>query len=307
MLSSIDLRPTQFEFLQAIAFELTQISGVVAVVLGGSYARGSARPDSDLDIGIYYCEKSEPKVEKVRDCAKRFSLPDRPPIVTDFYDWGPWVNGGAWIHSPVGRVDFLYRNADQVQRVIYEVHQGIYHHDFHQQPTFGFTSVIYLGETKCCVPVFDQQHLISQLKRQVQIYPALLQHRLINNSLWQVEFTLLHAHRFAAQADIFNGTGCLARIAFFLLQALFALNGEYYFGDKGAVEATDRFGKQPAKFSVRLQRALASPLAESVQLESAVHILEGLWHEVVDLSGGNYTPKFGLAGRRQEAKGRRQK
>jgi hypothetical protein len=44
----------------------------------------------------------------VRDCAKRFSLQDRPPIVTNFYEWGPWVNGGAWIHSSVGKVNFLY-------------------------------------------------------------------------------------------------------------------------------------------------------------------------------------------------------
>lgn len=291
----LDLRPAQLELLGAIAFELSQISGVVAVVLGGSHARRSARPDSDLDVGIYYCEKSEPDTEKVRDCAKRFSLPDRPPIVTDFYDWGPWVNGGAWIYSSVGKVDFLYRNADQVQRVIDEARQGIYHHDFHQQPAFGFTSVIYLAETKCCVPVFDQRHLISRLKSQVQIYPAPLQHKLINNSLWHVEFTLLHAHKFAAQGDIFNGAGCLARMAFFLLQALFALNGEYYFGDKGAVEASDHFAKQPTQFPARLQNALASPLAESPQLESAVRILEDLWHEVVDLTEGSYTQKFGRA------------
>jgi Nucleotidyltransferase domain len=296
MLSSIDLRPSQLELLQAIALELSQISGVVAVVLGGSHARGSARADSDLDIGIYYGEKFELNFEKVRDCAKRFSLPDRPPIVTNSYDWGPWVNGGAWIHSSVGRVDFLYRNVDQVQRVIDEAHQGIYHHDFYQQPTFGFTSVIYLAETKCCVPVFDSQHLISQLKSQVQIYPARLQHKLINDSLWQVEFTLLHAHKFASQGDIFNGAGCLGRIAFFLLQALFALNAEYYFGDKGSVEASDRFGKRPAQFPARLQSALASPLAEPPQLEFAVQTLEDLWHEVVNLTGGSYTPKFGVPG-----------
>ena len=294
MLSSIDLTPSQRQLLQAIAFELSQISGVVAVVLGGSHARGSARPDSDLDIGIYYGENFELDFEKVRDCAKRFSLPDRPPIVTKFYDWGPWVNGGAWIDASVGKVHFLYRNADQVQRVIDEAHRGIYHHDFHQQPTFGFTSVIYLAETKCCVPLFDSQRLISRLKSQVEIYPARLQDKLISNSLWTVEFTLLHAHKFASQGDIFNGSGCLGRIAFFLLQALFALNAEYYFGDKGAVEASHRFGKRPVQFSARLQSALASPLAEPPQLEFAFQILEDLWHEVVNLTGGSYTPKFDL-------------
>ena len=150
----------------------------------------------------------------------------------------------------------------------------------------------YLAETKYCIPVFDQQHLISRLKSQVQLYPAPLQHKLINNSLWQVEFTLLHAHRFAAQGDIFNSAGCLARIAFFLLQALFALNGEYYFGDKGAVEASGRFGKQPTQFPTRLESALSSPLAELPQLESAVRILEDLWHEVVNLTGGKLHTKI---------------
>jgi len=78
------------------------------------------------------------------------------------------------------------------------------------------------------------------------------------------------------------------------LQALFALNAEYYFGDKGAVEASHRFGKRPAQFAVRLQSALASPLAEPPQLEFAVETLEDLWHEVVNLTGGSYTPKFDL-------------
>ena len=38
-------------------------------------------------------------------------------IVTGMDEWGPWVNGGAWIQTPVGKVDFLYRNLDQVQAV----------------------------------------------------------------------------------------------------------------------------------------------------------------------------------------------
>ena len=43
------------------------------------------------------------------------------------------------------------------------------------------------------------------------------------------------------RGDTLNTVGCLTKIAFVLLQSLFALNSEYYFGDKGILEAIDRF------------------------------------------------------------------
>ncbi|MFT3889855.1 MAG: nucleotidyltransferase domain-containing protein [Arachnia sp.] len=36
--------------LQALAEDLAGVPGVVAVVLGGSRARGTHRPDSDVDL-----------------------------------------------------------------------------------------------------------------------------------------------------------------------------------------------------------------------------------------------------------------
>jgi hypothetical protein len=77
--------------------------------------------------------------------------------VTGFYVWGAWVNGGGWIHTPSVKVDFLYRNLDQVQRTINEAEQGSIQHDFDQQPAYGFYSVIYLAETKICLPLYDPQ------------------------------------------------------------------------------------------------------------------------------------------------------
>ncbi|MGH3730649.1 MAG: nucleotidyltransferase domain-containing protein, partial [Micromonosporaceae bacterium] len=40
--------------LTSIAGQLTPVEGVVAVALGGSRARGEHRPDSDVDLGLYY-------------------------------------------------------------------------------------------------------------------------------------------------------------------------------------------------------------------------------------------------------------
>jgi hypothetical protein len=158
--------------LNAIADALQNVSNVVAVVLGGSYARGLARPDSDIDIGIYYREAFPFSVAQVRSVAERFCTVGSVPIVTGTYEWGLWVNGGAWIQTPVGKVDFLYRNLDQVQRVVEEGRQGIWHHDYDQQPPYGFRSVVYFGETFICVPLHDQEGEIARLKKSVSEYPA---------------------------------------------------------------------------------------------------------------------------------------
>jgi hypothetical protein len=291
MLSSA-LSSAQVELLKAMVDQLSRIPGIAAIVLGGSYARETARPDSDLDIGLYYSEQAQPDIEAIRACAEKVSISDHPPTVTGFYQWGPWVNGGAWIHTPVGKLDLLYRNIEQVQRVIDESRAGIYHHHFYQQPTFGFVSVIYLAETRSCVPLFDPGQLLLEFKRRVEIYPPRLQEKLISDSLWTAEFTFFHANGFATRGDVFNTVGCLARIAFMVTQCLFALNAEYYFGDKGALEAIDHFIRQPDQFRGRLQAILALPMANPGQLESAVGQMRVLWKEVVDLTEGRYTKRI---------------
>jgi hypothetical protein len=90
--------------------------------------------------------------------------------------------------------------------------------------------------------------------------------------------------RFAQRGDIFNAVGCLTRIAFMLAQALFALNAEYYFGDKGCLEATKKFARQPNQFSRRLEEVLALRMANPAELESAVQQMQILWQEVADLT-----------------------
>jgi hypothetical protein len=260
MLESLGLSSAQVDLLNAIAFQLSKVPDVIAVVLGGSYARRTARPDSDLDIGLFYSENSPPAIEAIRSCADTISAPNTAPTVVGYYKWGPWVNGGAWIQTPIGKLDLLYRNIEQVQRVIDESQRGLYQHDYYQQPTFGFVSIIYLAEIKCCLPLFDSQHLLQKLKHNIEIYPALLRQRMILNCLTTAEFTLLHGHGFADRGDTLNTVGCLTKTAFVLLQSLFALNSEYYFGDKGSLEAVDRFPLQPLGLSGRLQELLAAPM-----------------------------------------------
>jgi predicted nucleotidyltransferase len=99
--------------LDRLSTELSKVSGVKAVVLGGSRARGDARSSSDYDIGLYY-EPLEPLnvtfLERVVA-----TLDDAGPSasVTAIGGWGPWINGGGWLTVGGTRVDILYRDLDR--------------------------------------------------------------------------------------------------------------------------------------------------------------------------------------------------
>ena len=156
--------------IEQLVEKLSHVADMAAIVLGGSYASGTQHEKSDMDLGLYYYEARPFSIDKIRAIANEISV-DGAPTVTDFYGWGAWVNGGAWIHTPVGKIDFLYRNLDQVQKTIAEAQQGISSHDYDQQPAYGFYSVIYLAETQICVPLYDPERVIASLKRSVEAYP----------------------------------------------------------------------------------------------------------------------------------------
>jgi predicted nucleotidyltransferase len=148
------LLPEQRALVSSLAERLGAISGIKAVVLGGSHARGRAQPGSDIDLGLFYAEASPFSIQHVCELAEAVNDAANP-VVTDFYGWGRWVNGGAWLTIGGQRVDFVYRNLEHVERVIAEAEAGRYELDYAQQPPFGFFSATYLGEVAICVPLFD--------------------------------------------------------------------------------------------------------------------------------------------------------
>lgn len=287
----MQLPPEKQSLLNDLVARLSAVPGVRAVVLGGSYARGAQRPGSDLDIGLYYAEAAPFEIDAIRRVAAGFA-PDGALTVTGFYEWGAWVNGGAWIHNQVSKVDFLYRNIDQVQRAIDDALRGVTHHDFDQQPAYGFYSVIYLGETFICKPLYDPQGIIARLKEQVAAYPPLLKEKVVAGSLWMAEFSLLHADGYAANGDVYTTAGALTRTASFLTQALFALNETYYMNDKTAMKEIAAFPIVPAGYVETLSGILGGIGRTPAELQAATRALRGLWSSVVALTGGAYQPAF---------------
>jgi hypothetical protein len=289
----VNIPAEKLQMLEAIVEDFRRVPSVVAVVLGGSYACGFARPDSDIDIGIYYREAAPFSIDQVRAIASSICETGTVPVVTDTYGWGPWVNGGAWIQTPVGEVDFVYRNLDQVQTVIDEGRRGGWRHDYDQQPPYGFRSVVYFGETSICVALHDPEGEIARLKALVAEYPEQLRTRIVQESLWGAEFSLWYSRTYG-NSDVYIAAGCMTRVAQFLVQALFALNKEYFVSDKYAARLLDQFVLRPRDVMSRLSGVLSNLGSDPAGLRTSSDLLTAIWQETVDLTGGAYKPRFEL-------------
>lgn len=278
------------KMLDNITEELKLIDGVKAIVLGGSYAIGMATENSDLDIGIYYSEQNPFDIGKIREIAKKFTDNDQP-TVTDFYEWGLWVNGGAWINTVNGEVDFLYKNIEQITRTIDNTKDGIWENNFEQQPPYGFSSIIFLAETQNNLPLYDPDEIVKKLKESVKQYPQKLKQAVIQQSLWSAEFTIWQAEKFVAKIDIYNTVGCLTRAINNIVSALFALNEIYPMGDKRALSILEHAENRPANLTNKINSILC---CEKDRIAENVLQLKDLFNETVGLAKGSYKPYYKL-------------
>jgi len=288
------LAPSQRTLVTSIADRLAEIPGVRGVVLGGSHARGCAGPDSDIDLGIFYSEASPFSIEAVRSLAE--AVNDTPgPVVSGFYDWGKWVNGGAWLTVAGQRVDFIYRSLEHVDRVIAEAQAGRYEIDDLQQPQFGYFSPTCLGEIAICVPLFDPDGWIHSAKRHVDPYPEALRRGIIPDFLWMAEFNLsLFAPKFAARADTFGTVACLTRAFHQIAVAHFSLNRRYPLNDKTVLAEIAAFELAPNRFGPRVHATLAAPGLSNHELNAAIEAATQLLHETIALTGGLYRSRYAI-------------
>ncbi|MEU7894519.1 nucleotidyltransferase domain-containing protein [Nonomuraea sp. NPDC049152] len=135
--------------LRELAGRLAGVSGVVGVVLGGSRARGTHRPDSDIDLGLYY--RGSLDVEALRALA--FEVSGERVEVTAPGGWGPWVDGGGWLTVEGWRVDWIYRDLDRVHAVWADCRRGHYEVGVQAGHPLGFYSHAYAGEIAMCKSV----------------------------------------------------------------------------------------------------------------------------------------------------------
>lgn len=242
--------PNDENLLRELVRKLGDVPGIRAIVLGGSRARGEATAQSDYDIGLYYQPETPLDVERLAEVAGT--------TVTAIGDWGPWINGGAWLTIDGRRVDLLYRDLGKVRHVVDACCAGRIERVYQPGHPHAFVSSIYMGEVALCRPLWDPDCALASLRRRCTPYPPALAEALIGTFLWEARFAVENALHGRGKADPAYVAGCGFRAVACLCQSLFALNGVYLLNEKGATEAVEKLPRHPAGFAARVAQAIAS-------------------------------------------------
>lgn len=273
------------QLISNIVERLEPIAGVAAIVLGGSRARGTHTPTSDIDLGIYYHPAAALDLAALADVATAIDDEHRTGLLTQVGGWGPWINGGGWLRVQNIPVDFLYRDLDQVAQIIADCQTGQFEIVYQPGHPHGFASHIYLAEIALCQPLYDPQHIIAQLKAQTQPYPIALKHAIVKQFVWEAEFSLMIAQKSVSRGDVAYAAGCCFRCVACLAQTLFALNERYWMNEKGAVALAATFPLCPPNFQARVEDAFGQLHATAEAIAGSIATLERLAQETQVLVG----------------------
>jgi predicted nucleotidyltransferase len=277
------------ELAQSVSQRLSQVEGVIAVVLGGSHARGDAKPNSDIDLAMYYHPEKPLNVQQLRALADELEganptlklYKDRGP--TELGGWGPLINGGAWLEIEGQHMDWLYSNLVEVRQAIQDAVEGksvLHHRPGHPH---GFHTHMFAGQVHFAKALYDPTDAFAKLKEQVLEYPPKLRKFLVHEFNWQIDIALASSEKSAARGETYYVAGSLFECAACMVQMLFALNEKYFINEKGSIDLVETFELKPKDFALRIHIALGNIGRTANGLEEKLEQFSQLAEETRDL------------------------
>ena len=270
------------EICEQVVARLVPIEGIKAVALGGSRARGTAREDSDIDLGLYYEPDAPFGIEELDAAACELDDRHTSGLMTPFGGWGAGVNGGGWLCIGARRVDFLYRDLHRVRTVIEQCLRGEIDGSYQLGHPLGFQNQIYAGEVHICQPLHDPADELARLKQLVAVYPPRMRRTLVDKHLFDAQFEIQIAARPAARGDVVYVSQCLARATGFMVLVLHALNERFFLNEKNAFIESRSIPLLPHSFHREVERILGRPGNSAATLTRSITAMRAVG---VDLHG----------------------
>ncbi|RZU50204.1 nucleotidyltransferase-like protein [Krasilnikovia cinnamomea] len=257
--------------LAELAGRLIGVDGVVGVVLGGSRARGTHTADSDTDLGLYYRPPLD--VDGLAALARDVAGPDAR--VTAPGEWGPWVDGGAWLTVDGAAVDWIYRDLGRVEQAWRDAEQGRY--AFHAQAghPLGVPDFAYPGELALSVVLAERAGELAALRARARVYPPALGAALVAG-LWEADFLVGVARKAVSRGDAAYVAGCLFRLVGVCAHALHGAAHRWLINEKGAVASAAGLPGAPPRFRAEVDAVFTAVDGDPVHLATAVDAAQDL-------------------------------
>lgn len=259
------------KILTQINKALLGVKGIVAIVLGGSRARGNYQNDSDIDIGIYYDTSLDLKLLNM--IATNLDDEKRSNLIVPFGGWGPWVNAGGWLKIDGYHVDFILRDIKRVKEVIDECLQGKIYANYQTGHPHGFLNLMYAGEVAICKIITEIDAVITKLKKKVLPYPSIFKETIIKYFLFESKFSLMFIEANLNRDDLSYLYGHCYRVIACLNQVIFALNENYAINEKKAINIIDTFKLKPVNYHQRVDEILTTFALNRYNAYSHLHKL----------------------------------
>ncbi len=255
---------------------LAAVSGVVAIGLGGSWARGAGDAASDVDVGIYYRRDAPLDVDGVRSVALRH---DVNAEVVGLGEWGPHIDGGAWLTVDDGRMDWIYRDLDKVQDAVDDAHAGRVAFEYQPGHPLGFPSIYYAAEVHHVVVLHDPQDQLAALKERTAIFPEALRGG-ARNVLWEARFSLDNAAKPAKRGDIGHVAGLAYRALMCMAYAALLHHRRWVMTEKGAIAAMADLPDPAPHAAAQAAEVLGAVGRSPDELQTSVRRLTAVLNEV---------------------------
>ena len=197
-----------------------------------------------MDLGLYYRPSLD--VDALGQAAREVAGDDAR--VTRPGEWGPWVDGGAWLHLDGTPMDWIYRDLDRVRASWRDAQAGRF--GFHVQVghPLGVPDFAYTGEVALGVVLADPSGELGQLQQATRAYPPRLRDALVAG-LWEASFFIENAGKALTRADTTYVAGCLFRAVELCAHALHGQAGRWLINEKGVIAAAGRLPGAPVGFA----------------------------------------------------------
>jgi len=257
--------------------------GDYAIALGGSYAKGTA--DDEADVDLYLFARAVLSNEERSRIASAFS-----PEIESIRSWGddaPFTNVGTDFRFRGHNVECWLRNVEHIERSIAECREGVVRREFLTWTTTGFYNHCCLSDLTVMLPLDDPFGITARWKSQVATYPPRLREAIVSRHLPAAGFWPENFHYRSAieRQDVIYATGIVQQVVHNLVQVLFAVNEVYFPGDKQLEVALAHLPRQPTRLCERIRALLWPGTAATTQaLREQRESLRSLLADVSDMA-----------------------